>query len=62
MHTQAHTKEKEEMGAYQKREKLEETIIHMEYSADILHEDNYWVVEPWKQNVPKDNNVWGFLP
>lgn len=46
MHTQAHTKEKEEMGAYQKREKLEETIIHMEYSADMLHEDNYWVVEP----------------
>lgn len=33
------------MGAYQKREKLEETIIQIEFWADMLHEDNYRVIE-----------------
>lgn len=54
--TGMHIKEKEDMCAYQKGEKLEEIIIQLEYSADMFHEDNYRVVEPWQQNVPKDNN------
>lgn len=41
-----HIKEKEDMCAYQKGEKLEEIIIQLEYSADMFHEDNYRVVEP----------------
>lgn len=54
--TSMYTKKKEDMCAYQKREKLEEIITQLEYSADMLHEDNYRVAEPWRQNVPKDNN------
>lgn len=35
--------------------------MQIEYSADTLHKDNYRVVEPWKQNIPKENNVWSFF-
>lgn len=43
----AHTKEKSDSGTYQKeKEKLEETIIQIEYSAEMLHNENYRVVEP----------------
>lgn len=44
------------MCAYQEREKPEEIIIQLGYTADMLHEDNYREVEPRQQNVPKDNN------
>lgn len=44
------------MCAYQEREKLEEIIIQLGYTADMLHKDNYREVEPRQQNVPKDNN------
>lgn len=50
------TQRKRKTCAYQKREKLEEIITQLEYSADMLHEDNDRAAEPRQQNVPKDNN------
>lgn len=53
-----HTMRKGDSGAYQKEKaKLEGTITQIEYSADMLHKENYRAVEPRKQNLPKENNI-----